>query len=224
MTIDDRQSKIENPLPPGPRSRFPGDLFLQLRRDPLGFLTRLTQTHGDITTFTSLGRRYIVLNHPDLAKEVLLTQADAFWKGPALQNSKDVLGDGLLTAEGEAHRGQRRLMQPAFHAKRVETYAADVLECTRHLSVTLGGSGGGSVDIRPQMMRLTLLIAGRTLFGTLLEEETNVVAHSMEALMGNYSRTVVPWGKLLNRIPLPSTLRLRKAQQQLRDLVARMIA
>ena len=221
MTIENRKSKIENPLPPGPRSRFPGDLFLQLRRDPLAFLTRLTQTHGDITTFTSLGRRYIVLNHPDLAKEVLLTQADAFWKGPALQNSKDVLGDGLLTAEGDAHRTQRRLMQPAFHAKHVETYAADVLDCTRRFGVP---PSGGVVDIRPHMMRLTLLIAGRTLFGTLLEEETNLVAHSMEALMGNYSRTVVPWGKLLNRLPLPSTLRLRKAQQQLRDLVARMIA
>ncbi|MGN6367244.1 MAG: cytochrome P450 [Phycisphaerae bacterium] len=221
MPIENRKSKLENPLPPGPRSRFPGDLFLQLRRDPLAFLTRLTQQHGDITTFTSLGRRYIVLNHPDLAKEVLLTQADAFWKGPALQNSKDLLGEGLLTAEGETHKSQRRLMQPAFHAKHVENYAADVLDCTRNFALP---PAGGTLDIRPHMMRLTLLIAGRTLFGTLLEEEAHLVAESMEALMGNYSRTVVPWGKLLNRLPIPSTLRLRKAQLQLRDLVARMIA
>jgi len=238
VTIETRKSKVEKSLPPGPRSGLPGRLFLQLRRDPLAFLTRLTQTYGDITTFTSLGRRYVVLNHPDLAKEVLLTQADAFWKGPALQNSKDVLGDGLLTAEGETHRSQRRLMQPAFHAKRVEAYAGDVLDCTRSLCDTLQKAGDGiagvcdhsgtrvpfTTDIRPHMMRLTLLIAGRALFGTLLEEETNLVADSMDALMGSYSRTVVPWGKLLNRIPLPSTLRLRKAQQQLRALVARMIA
>ena len=77
---------------------------------------------------------------------MLLTQADAFKKGPALQNSKGILGEGLLTAEGDVHRQQRRLMQPAFHAKHVENYAADV-------SGEYAGGGGGVAGARAGEMR-----------------------------------------------------------------------
>jgi cytochrome P450 len=210
-------------IPPGPRSWNPLAVFKDLRRDPLAYLTRLTQIYGDVCSFKSLGQRYVILNHPDLAREVLLTQADAFWKGPALQNSKDILGEGLLTAEGETHKQQRRLMQPAFHAKFVENYAPVVIESTHDLLKRWTGAAW-SHDVRPQMMGLTLVIAGRTLFGTLLADDIQTVHRCMDDLMNNYVRTVVPWGKLLNRLPLPSTLRLARAQRDLRQVVERMIA
>ena len=116
-------------FPPGPRSWVPGGVFRELRRGPLEFLTGMGKKFGDIWSFSAFGVRYVVVNHPDLVKEVLQAQAEAFWKGPALQNSKGILGEGLLTAEGEGHRMQRRLMTPAFHAKQVENYAGVVREC-----------------------------------------------------------------------------------------------
>ncbi len=214
-------------LPPGPRSWLPWGVFGELRRDPLLFLTRVAREYGEIASFLTLGRRYVVVSSPELAKEILLTQADAFWKGRALQNSKGILGEGLLTAEGEMHKCQRRVMQPAFHAKRVEAYGPAVVECTRKVCDEIGPSKDGTphvVDLRAAMMRLTLVIAGRTLFGAMLEEEVELVGRSMEALMGNYGRTVVPWGKLLNVLPLPSTVRLERARRELMGLVDRMIA
>jgi cytochrome P450 len=210
------------PIPPGPRSRIPGRVFRELRSNPLAFLTKYARIHGDVFSFTALGQRYIVLNHPDLIREVLLTQADAFWKGPALQNSKGTLGEGLLTAEGQDHRQQRKIMTPAFHARHVENYAGDVLDCTG--LVINEWKPPTTTDIRPQMMRLTLLVAGRALFGTLLENETEIVSHAMETLIGSFERTVVPWGGLLYKLPLPSTRRIKAAQAQLHTLIQQIIA
>src|SRR5207244_1431316 len=98
--------------------------FRELRRGPLEYFSRLTGQYGDVSTFRVTGQRYVIINSPELAREILLTRAGEFWKGPALQNSKGILGDGLLTAEGETHRQARKLMQPSFHAKHVENYAA----------------------------------------------------------------------------------------------------
>jgi cytochrome P450 len=216
---------IMKALPPGPPPRT----FLTLLRfrglggDSLKFFDDLVKKYGNISSFTLFGQRFVVVNSPEVAKEVLLTQAEKFWKGVGLQNSKELFGEGLLTSEGETHRSQRRVMQPAFHAKRVEAYGPEVVGCTR--AVCEGWARGGEqvVDLHAAMMRLTLVIAGKTLFGALLEEETEVVARSMEVLVASFSRAVVPWGKLLNRLPLPSTIRINRARRQLMGLVDRMI-
>ncbi len=214
-------------LPPGPRSLLSLAVFARLRKDPLAFLTQLTREYGDLSSFSTFGQRYIVINHPDLAREVLLTQADAFWKGPALQNSRDLLGQGLLTAEGDTHKSQRRLMTPAFHAKHVESYAPDILACTQRSLAELAAAPA-PVDIRDAMSRLTLRIAVQTLFGFdaagLDDADTHRVGHAMHTLMSNYHRTVVPWGKLLNALPLPSTKRIQKARTDLNALIDRLIA
>ncbi|HEY4329130.1 MAG TPA: cytochrome P450 [Phycisphaerae bacterium] len=214
-------------LPPGPRSPIPGTVFRQLRRGPLEFLTKLTHDYGDISSFRAVGQLYVVINSPDLAQEILQTRAAEFWKGPALQNSKGLLGEGLLTAEGDVHRRQRKLMQPAFHAKQVETYSAQVLSSTNDLITQwkkLSPNSSRQLDIRPEMMGLALVIAGRALFGAILDSDIKTVHRCMDDLMNNYVRAVVPWGKLLNLLPLPSTRKLARARQDLITLVDRMIA
>src|SRR5206468_9875420 len=110
-------------FPPGPQSRVPGKILLEFRRDVLGYLTRLARDHGDVVSFQSIFRRFYVFNHPDAVRDVLVTHDASFMKGPALRNAKDMLGEGLLTSEGDFHRRQRRLAQPAFHAQRVNAYA-----------------------------------------------------------------------------------------------------
>jgi len=212
------------PLPPGPRSWFPGAIFRELRRGPLEFFTKLTRDYGDISTYRAAGQRYIIINSPDLAREILLTQADAFWKGPALRNSRGILGEGLLTAEGEEHRRQRRLMQPSFHAKHVENYAGGVLSSTAELLATWRQKAPMGINIRPEMMGLTLIIAGRALFGTPLADDIATVHRCMDDLMNNYVRAIVPWGRILNYLPLASTRKLARARSDLFAVVDRIIA
>src|SRR5205823_5028078 len=117
-------SGTPRPLPPGPESWFPGELVWSLRADTLGFLTRLARTWGDFVPFRAGSWQYVFLNDPDAIREVLVTKADQFVKGPALRRAKDTLGEGLLTSEGDFHRRQRRLSQPAFQPQRVAGYAA----------------------------------------------------------------------------------------------------
>src|SRR5438445_13599531 len=110
--------------PPGPRSLVPFKVAARFRSDVLGNLTRLAREYGDAVWFHSAFRDFYLFHHPDFIRDVLVTRDDCFIKGPALRQAKNMLGDGLLTSEGDFHKRQRRLAQPAFHPQRVATYAA----------------------------------------------------------------------------------------------------
>src|SRR5205085_373847 len=118
-------------LPPGPRRALSGNPlfgFLAFRRDALSFLTKLAREYGDVVFFRMGPQRVYMLNHPDLIKDALVTHQDSFMKGRALQRSKRLLGEGLLTSEGEYHRRQRRLAQPAFHRQRIEAHGEKMID------------------------------------------------------------------------------------------------
>ena len=112
----------EEKLPPSVRAGILGGHFIKFRRDPTGFLTKLAEK-GDVTFFKLGGYPSYFLNHPDLIRDLLTTSHSKFIKGRALQRSKKLLGEGLLTSEGKAHLKQRRMIQPAFHRARIAEYA-----------------------------------------------------------------------------------------------------
>ena len=95
-------------LPPGPKHWLSVKTILTFRRDPLSFLLNAARDHGDIVHFKLGPQATYFFNHPDQIKDVLVTRNDSFMKGRALQRSKRILGEGLLTSEGEFHRRQRR--------------------------------------------------------------------------------------------------------------------
>ena len=113
---------------------------------------------------TSLGRLNVILvNAPDLIPAVLLEHAEDYQKGPVLRViARPVLGDGLLTSEGETHRERRKLVAPAFAHQRVSKYA-EVM--TDHTNLAMERwRDGQTYDMAQEMTRLTLGIVGRTLF------------------------------------------------------------
>jgi cytochrome P450 len=97
-------------------SRFEAVRFL--RRDPIGLLERAADL-GDVVRVRVPRLDLYVINHPDLVWDVLATDARAFSKGPTMQAAKRILGESLLTSEGDHHRRQRRLIQPLFHHERL---------------------------------------------------------------------------------------------------------
>src|SRR5438067_1317651 len=113
---------------------------------------------------TTLGRfTAILVNAPELVPEVLIERTDDFQKGPGLRIvARPVLGDGLLTSEGEQHRQRRKLVAPAFAHHRVSKYASVMTE--HALAAQAAWRDGERLDIAQVMMRLTLGIVGRTLF------------------------------------------------------------
>lgn len=211
-----------NQLPPGPRSRIPGALVFQFRRDVLGFLTQLFSRYGDAVSFRAGIRRFYLFYHPDTVREVLVTHDDCFIKGPALRQAKNMLGNGLLTSEGDFHKRQRRLSQPAFHTQRVGAYVSAMT----HFAAAMAArwQDGQAIDIHEQMMRLTLSVVAKTLFDADVESDVAEIGQAMDVSVRMFKRAMVPFGQLLNKLPLPSNFKFWKARRLLFGKIAEFIA
>ncbi len=214
--------KRHSQYPPGPNPRLPGNNLLKFRRDPLGFLTRVVREYGDIAHFT-LGRQHVyLLNHPEYVKDVLVTHARKFKKGRILERAKRVLGEGLLTSEGEFHLRQRRLMQPAFHQRRIAEYGAAMVDAAVRWRERW--HDGETRDIHAEMMGLTLTVAGQALFGADVERDSGNVREALNVVMEVFNFVLLPFSELLEHLPLPQVRRVDAARRRLDELVFRLIA
>lgn len=206
--------------PPG-ESR-PWSTILALRRDPLGYLERIAARYGDIAHLRVGPYRLIYVNHPNLVHEVLVAKDASFIKGRALDQAKEVFGKGLLTSEGELHKGQRRLIQPAFHRRRVEAYAEAM--AADAAAAAARWRDGESLDIAREMMSLTLRIVARSLFSVDVEEESaREVGRALDGLIAAFSLVAIPLGGLLRKIPTPSARRAEQGRATLDALIYGLI-
>lgn len=216
-----------NPTPPGPRPWPPLRLLFQMQRDPLTFFERLAHDYGDIA-YVQVGPRHIyMLNHPDFVQDVLVTHDRKFRKSQALQRARAVLGNGLLTSEGDYHLHQRRLVQPLFHRRQIATYAESIVNHTARLSDPAAPhhwQDGATLDMHSEMMKFTLVIVGETLFNQSLTDEASAVGAAMDVFSGGFRRLLSPIGPLLDRLPIPETRRLQQSRAELDRIVANLIA
>ena len=208
-------------LPPGPKSVFPVISVFAFRRNPIKFLTHLTERYGDLVYFEFGPQPMFMVNHPDYIRDVLVTHNKKFMKGEGLQRAKRLLGEGLLTSEGEFHLRQRRLAQPAFHRQRIAGYAATMVEyaardCDRWRA-------GETRDIAREMMRLTLAIAGKTLFDANVEGEADEIGKALTTTFELFNSLTLPFAQLLDRLPLPANKRFEKARGRLDATIYRII-
>src|SRR3954465_13066843 len=150
-------------LPPGPKlSAFQQLIYRPGAGNPLPFFTDLARTYGDIVTYRMGGEQVFLVSDPHRIKDILVTHNRNFIKGRGLQRAKRLLGEGLLTSEDPQHLRQRRLMQPAFHRERIAGYGRTMVAHADRMRNEW--TDGASLDIAQEMMRLTLSIAGKTLF------------------------------------------------------------
>jgi cytochrome P450 len=149
-------------MPPGPEGLPLVGNLLQFRRAPLTFVTAVQRAYGDVATVRILSREMVMFFRPEHAQFFLVDHARAFAAGADRDVMKRFLGEGLLTTDDPVHRRQRRLVQPAFHKKRVEGYAAIM---TRHtLEMLDTWRTGAELDIARALQELTLRIVVEALF------------------------------------------------------------
>ncbi|PSO48594.1 MAG: hypothetical protein BRC32_01915 [Actinobacteria bacterium QS_8_72_14] len=170
--------------PPGPRAAPLLGHLPAFRRDRLGFLARMAAEHGDIARWRVGPYRVWQLSHPEWVGEVLVTHADRFRKGPVLRRARAVLGEGLLTAEGEPHRRHRRLVQAAFQRRRVAGYAATMT--TRAVAMADRWHPAQPVDAHAEAVRATLGVAGETLLGTDVDADVDAIEAAIADLLSAY--------------------------------------
>jgi cytochrome P450 len=202
-------------------SRFPGDHLLAFRRDVLGFLQLAKRTCGDVAEFRLGPERTVLITHPDQVRDILVTHHRQFVKGRRGDVSKQFLGEGLLNSEGATHRRQRRLSQPAFHRQRLSAYATVMTEHSARLREHW--REGETLDVAQAMMRLTLSIAGKTLFNTDVAAETIAIGNALSDLLMYSNRASLPLANIILKLPLPSVRRVRRAQQFLDTTIYRII-
>lgn len=207
--------------PPGPKGKLLGGNFKAFRRDSLTYLQNATREHGDVVYLRFGPQDVFFLNHPDYIKDVLVTHHQSFMKGRALQRAKRLLGEGLLTSEGDFHRRQRRLAQPAFHRGRIASYGS--VMTTYAARTSSRWHDGATLDISQEMMRLTLAIVGKTLFDTDVESEADEIGAALTAVMELFDFLLLPFSELLEKFPLPHVRRFQKARARLDETIYRII-
>jgi cytochrome P450 len=192
------------------------------RRDPLGLLERLA-AQGDVVRLRVPGADAFLLNHPDLVHEVLVSEHKAFHKGPTIQAARMLLGESLLTSEGEQHLKQRRLIQPIFHHERIAGYAEAMVR--RAEAATVGWRDGVELDAHAEMASLTLAVVGETLFGTDVDEEASAtVTRALTDTLTMFDRVYSPVFRVLVRLPTPTMRRYRRIETDLNRVIGDLIA
>jgi cytochrome P450 len=153
-------------LPPGPAEGFD----LGGNDETLARLTRYFAEFGDTYRVFAPGRGVYnyVINHPDEIKRVLLSNHRNYTKGEGMDRVKILLGNGIMTSEGDFWRKQRRMMQPSFHRRVIDQFAALIREVNDKFAVRWAEKAGRAeaVNLSDDTSELTLEIVLRSIFGT----------------------------------------------------------
>jgi len=194
--------------------------FLTYRRflkDPLTRVTRWMADYGDIIHYKTGDRHQYMTANPEMIREVLVRQSHIFIKGPDYTNEKTGLarfmGKGLVTSNGDFWKRQRRLVQPAFHTQRITAYADTMVDYT--LERMADWPDGQVLDVDKEMMQLTLMIVGRTLFDADASTTANQVKKAVDVVQkaSNTANLLPGW------VPTPLRIRSRRANAMLDRIV-----
>ncbi|MHC0431261.1 cytochrome P450 [Streptomyces sp. O3] len=209
--------------PPGPPARALPGLLRKLATDRLA-LMRDAAALGDAVRVSMGPKKLYVFNRPDYAKHILADHAADYHKGIGLAESRRVLGDGLLTSEGELWRAQRRAVQPAFKPGRINRQADVVAEEAAKLVALLRRcEGGGPVDVLHEVTGLTLGVLGRSLLDSDLGAYDSI-AHSFEVVQDHAMFEMVTQGLVPSALPTPGQRRFRRARRELHAVADRLVS
>jgi cytochrome P450 len=221
--------------PPGPKGKLTWLHALAFYRSPLDLLMRLAREYGDLVHL-QIGPTHIwLLNHPDYIKDVLVTRHRNFVKSLGLLRSPSqkkvvpeatwlrlLLGEGLLTSEGDVHQRQRRVLQPAFHAHNLARCGAVMTQCAARTRERWRDRA--ALDIAQEMRRLTLTVIGKALFGADVESEAEEISQAFATIIDLNGRLTMPLAVWLQKFSLPTARRFRKALGRLHVTLARLVA
>lgn len=210
-------------LPPGPKGNL---LFGHMLRvggaQWFAYLRECQQSYGDTFLLRFFRVPVCVVCNPDDIEQVLVTNYANFIKSRDYRAIGNVLGHGLLNSEGEFWRKQRKQMQPAFHQENIQSYGNVMVECAERMLATWGD--GQELDVHQAMMRLTLDIVARTLFGADVSEMFGQFGEALELMMKRYMAFASIAYLLPPTVPLPKLPKMRRMVRGLDGLIYRLIA
>lgn len=179
-------------------------------------MQRVATECGDIGSFRIGPFRFVLVNSSELIHAALVERDADFVKGwPQTQTLKPIFGNGLSSSEGEFHRRQRKMLQPAFQPRRLASYADTMVAYNQNLAQSI--ADGVNVDVAQEMGRLTMSIVGKAMFNAdVFTETTEIGAAIIIAARDLARRSNQP-------IPLPADRRTRAALELITHRIQTMV-
>lgn len=199
--------------PPGPKSLSPLGHLFEFAQNPLAFLVDVAAEYGDIAHFKIRKRDVFLLVHPEDVQELLVSRQRQFVKNPGFQTIKKILGEGLLSSEGDFHLRQRRMIQPIFHKHKVANYGEIMLE--RLVNFEKRWKDGSQVSMDQEMARLTLEIVGKALFGAEVGGRADQISTALNDAMSLFHHITSPASLIRDRIPFLRDRRFERGKERL---------
>jgi cytochrome P450 len=218
---------LERPAQAGPRRSLRSSLLRaiagdlpEFARDRLSFLPAIARDRGPVALMRFGLLRVALLSDPQLIDEVLVRRNKEFGKHYLPSVGGALLGNGLFTSSGDFWKRERRLAQPAFHKSRLATYG-DVM-ASYAAQEAAGWRDGETRDLGEDMMRLTLRIVGKTLFGADVTGDAAALGRDMEVVRKCFVAKLNAIQPMPEWLPTPTNRRLRRAVRNMDRMVLRV--
>lgn len=215
--------------PPGPRGHPVLGSTLGFKNDIIGTLMAGFRDYGDIVKFRGVGPLFPIylLAHPDYAMHVLKDNAENYPRTPLVRSKWHmVVGDGLICIEGDFWKQQRKLAQPSFDPKLLQSFDRLIAEETDLMLEQWEGFAerGESFDVAREMVHLALANLGGAMFSTDWRQEALGMADAVEFTIGYAYKLLTQPVVLPENVPTPENRRFQEARQRLEQIMERMIA
>jgi cytochrome P450 len=213
-----------NSLPPGPKGKLITGVMREFNRDTLGFIKNLQRDYGDVVRSRFLYLYAYFLYNPADIETMLTTDAKSYRKARSLRSPffYRLVGNGLVTSEGDFWRRQRRLAQPAFHRQRISSYGDIMVQYAQR--AIANWKDGEERDISREMTRLTLEVVVKTLFNSDVSNDADHVGAMLSQIVKPFaSQATLKW-IADNRLPTPGHRRYFNAVSEIDRIVYRIIA
>lgn len=219
-------------LPPGPRFHLIDVLDIVARQlsgrpqriSTLDDVMDLLKDYDGMLYYNVGGQHFYVIWRPDYVHEAIVAHAASFGKGFSVRRAFGrVMGNGLFTSDGEVWRRQRKLLQPAFHHRRIETYAQSMVDHTLRMLDRWETRRSSTLEIDREMMRLTLNVVAQTLFSADVSDESDAIGQAMASLGEIFFRQANSLFTLPQWIPTRDNLRQKRAIETMDQVIFNII-
>lgn len=216
LPLDNIPKNIQEP--PGPKHKFLGaNAYLSFLTDGLSYLSKLHKEYGDIAMLKASGHRIYLIADLKYIDYILVRDPENFTKGPGFQRGKILLGNGILTSEGEFHHSHRRMINPAFTRSRWGHYFAVVRKCVNNLIKEWEEriKSNNEIELHEEMMSLFVEIILNTIFSDDKNSELTKHAGEFMDLFHKLNPLYLLNPEKSLRLPFPSIKKITKAKENL---------